>query len=122
MTLRDRIEEELKWIELMQEAGRDHDEIRAAEINVQAMAIAEHLEDAVAKRLEDAFISTVRVTTAEHWREEGERWEAVEAEYRTRLDSRIERTNASIIAKLKWLILLVLLIPPVIGLGALLLL
>ena len=117
MTFRERLEAELRHIEMLREHNKDdliRDEIRAAEINAQAMTVAKHLEDAV--------ISAVRATTAEHWREESEKWAVMEAEYRTRLDSRIERINASITAKLKWLILLVLLIPPVIGLGALLLL
>ena len=120
MTFRERLEKELRHIETLRTLrGQDLDvdirrEIRAAKTNLQAMAIAKHLEDAV--------ISAVRVTTAEHWREESEKWAVMEAEYQTRLDSRIERINASIAAKLKWLILLVLLILLVIGLGALLLL
>lgn len=98
MTIRRKIEDELRDIELMQEAGWDLEKIRAAEINVQAMSIAEHLEDAV------------RTTTAEHWREESDKWAWTEAEYRKSLDSRISRFEASIAAKFRWLIFLVLLV------------
>ncbi len=100
MTISKRIREELHQIELMREAGWDVDEIRAAEINVQAMAIVEHLEDAVTH--------AVRATIADHWWEESDKWALIDAEYRLPLKARIEEINTGLASKLRWVIVILL--------------
>ena len=115
MTLRDRIKSNLRHMNEAQDIGYyddDPEALEALRVETQAMAVAEHLQDAV--------VQSVRLTIAEHMRNavyDYVRPEVVEAnaQHRYSLGLRIEEVNRSLNAKFGWL--LFILLGVVLGLG-----
>ncbi len=116
MDLRDRIKSNLRHMNEAQDIGYyddDPEALEALRVETQAMAVAEHLQDAVVQAVHSAVAEHMRDAVYDYVRPDVEE---ANAQHRYSLGSRIEEINRSLNAKFGWLLFIVL------GLGLILLL